>query len=55
MTKQEYEKVITIIKQHFHISTIGNGYPKMIITTDNMATIEKELKELINGRGKKKK
>lgn len=55
MTKQEYEKVITIIKQHFHISTIGNGYPKMIITTDNMATIEKELKELINGKSTKKK
>lgn len=47
MTQQEYEKVITIINQHFHISTVGNGYPKMVITTDNMVSIEKELKELV--------
>ena len=52
MTQQEYEKVITIIKQHFHISTIGNGYQKMIITTDNMANIENELKELVNAKEK---
>ena len=55
MTKQEYEKVITIIKSHFHIEYVGNGYPKMVITTDNMVSIENELKELVNGRGKKKK
>ena len=55
MTKQEYEKVIATIKLHFHIEYVGKGYPKMVITTDNMATIEKELKELINGKSTKKK
>ena len=52
MTQQEYEKVITTIKQHFHIEYVGNGYPKMVITTDNMANIQKELKELINAKEK---
>ena len=48
MTQQEYEKVIKIIKQHFHIEYVGNGYTKMVITTDNMVSIENELKELVN-------
>ena len=51
MTKQEKEQVIEIIKKCFHIEYVGNGYPKMVITTDNLHTIEEQIEEMIdNGR-----
>ena len=51
MTRQEKDKVIATIKKCFHIEYVGNGYPKMVMTTDNLSIIEKELEEMIdNGR-----
>lgn len=48
MTRQEKDKVIATIKKYFHIDIVGNGYPKMVITTDNLHEIDKELEEMID-------
>ena len=47
MTREEKERVIATIKKYFHIDIVGNGYPKMVITTDNLHAIDKDLEEMV--------
>lgn len=50
MTREELDKVMETIKSHFHIDYVGNGYPKKILTTDNLNNIERELEKLVNAK-----
>lgn len=51
MTKQEYEKVMQIIKKYMHIDYLSNGSCKNVLDTNSLVYVDKEIKDLVKNNG----